>query len=198
MDLSDICFTNKSKMSKIFQILKNPVKLTALTLLGFFVSFFIAVIAKLVFGESSDSIMNYNPILNGFIHADPSHLIFNLCVLLPLLIFKINNQITPRQFVIVTICISLLASPFSVAYGVPAVGISGTLFFLLSRVCLVKKNWFLWIFFAITFGFEFLNFFNTEDGMAHYVHVIGAVLGFLSLKIEQLEAVRTLSIEGQK
>lgn len=169
-------------MNIIFQYFKNPVRLTILTFVGFFVSFFFSVIAKLIFGDSSDALMNYNPVFNGFIHADPTHLIFNLCVLFPLLLFKVNQNIRIKEFLLVTFAISVVSLPISLVHGTPAVGISGTLFFLLSRACLSKKNWFLYTFFAITFGFEFINFLNTSDGMAHYVHVIGSVLGVLSIK----------------
>lgn len=181
----------------MLQYLKTPATLTFLTIVGFFVAFFFSVIAKLIFGDSSDALMNYNPIFNGFIHADPTHLIFNLGVLFPLLLFKINQHIKISEFLFITFVISIISLPFSLAQGIPAVGISGTLFFLLSRACLNKRNWFLYIFFAITFGFELLNFSNSSDGMAHYVHVIGSVLGFISLKLQRFngrENIKKFSI----
>ena len=61
--------------------LKNPMLLVILIFLSWISAFIISVIAKLIFGDLSDNIMNYNPFLNGFIHADWSHLICNLSLI---------------------------------------------------------------------------------------------------------------------
>ena len=58
--------------------LKNPMLLVILIFLSWISAFIISVIAKLIFGDLSDNIINYNPFINGFIHADMSHLMCNL------------------------------------------------------------------------------------------------------------------------
>jgi hypothetical protein len=68
--------------------------------------------------------------------------------------------------------------------GIPAVGISGTMYFMMTRVCLNKKNIFLYIFFGIMFGYEMTNFNVLSDGTAHIVHIFGSVLGFISLHLK--------------
>ena len=147
--------------------LKNPILLTLLIFLSWISAFIISVIAKLIFGDLSDNIMNYNPFLNGFIHADWSHLICNLSLIFIFLVPTINQQYTFTKVYFITLFISLTYFPFSILTSLPAVGISGTLHFMLSRVCLNKFNIPLYIFFAIIIFPEIINIFNTSDGTAH-------------------------------
>jgi membrane associated rhomboid family serine protease len=164
--------------------LKNPILLTLLIFLSWISAFIISVIAKLIFGDLSDNIMNYNPFLNGFIHADWSHLICNLSLIFIFLVPTINQQYTFTKVYFITLFISLTYFPISILTSLPAVGISGTLHFMLSRVCLNKFNIPLYIFFAIIIFPEIINIFNTSDGTAHTVHIIGSVLGFISLHLK--------------
>jgi membrane associated rhomboid family serine protease len=129
--------------------------------------------------------MNYNPFVNGFIHGDMAHLGMNLLLMFAFLIPEINQKYDFSKIFFITLIISLIYFPISLAVGIPAVGISGTLYFMLSRACLSKKNVFLYIFFAIMVMPEIISFANVSDGTAHMVHIIGATLGFLSLKAER-------------
>ena len=167
--------------------LKNPILLTLLIFLSWISAFIISVIAKLIFGDLSDNIMNYNPFLNGFIHADWSHLICNLSLIFIFLVPTINQQYTFTKVYFITLFISLTYFPISILTSLPAVGISGTLHFMLSRVCLNKFNIPLYLFFAIIIFPEIVNIFNTSDGTAHSVHIIGAVLGFISLHLKNTD-----------
>jgi membrane associated rhomboid family serine protease len=98
--------------------------------------------------------MNYNPIINGFIHAGPSHLFMNLGLIFVFLIPQINQQYNFTQLFLITLLISLAYFPISLAAGTPAVGISGTIYFMMARACLNKKNRLLFVFFALMFGYE--------------------------------------------
>jgi membrane associated rhomboid family serine protease len=126
--------------------LKNPALLTLFTLLAWALTFVLSVVAKLIFEEGSDNIMTYNPIINGFIHGDPSHLFMNLGLIFVFLIPQINQQHNFTQLFLITLLISLAYFPISLAAGTPAVGISGTIYFMMARACLNKKNRLLLVF----------------------------------------------------
>lgn len=152
-------------------------------------TFILSVIAKLIFGEASDSIMNYNPIINGFIHGDPSHLATNLGLIFVFLIPEINQRFNFPKIFLITLIISVIYFPVALLTGVAAVGLSGTLYFMLSRAFLNKRNILLYIFFAIMISPEIINIFNTSDDTAHMVHIIGATLGFISLFIRRYKVL---------
>lgn len=76
-----------------FNRLKKPALIVLFIFLAWVATFILSVIAKLIFGEASESIMNYNPIINGFIHGDPSHLATNLGLIFLFLIHEINQKI---------------------------------------------------------------------------------------------------------
>lgn len=164
--------------------LKNPILLTLLVFLSWIAVFIISVIAKLIFGDLSDNIMNFNPFINGFIHAGWSHLIWNLSLIFIFLVPTINQHYTFYNLYFITLFISIVYFPISLLMGIPAVGISGTMYFMMTRVCLNKKNIFLYIFFGIMFGYEMTNFNVLLDGTAHIVHIFGSVLGFISLHLK--------------
>jgi len=168
-----------------FKKLKNPALNVLFIFLAWISAFALCVIAKVILGDASDSIMNYNPFVNGFIHGDMAHLGMNLLLMFAFLIPEINQKYNFSNLFFITLIISLIYFPISLAVGIPAVGISGTLYFMLSRVCLSKKNIFLYIFFAIMIAPELISFANVSDGTAHMVHIIGAALGFISLKAER-------------
>ncbi len=174
-------FKTSNMIKSIFTSLKNPTKLTLFIFLGFCASFIVSVIAKLIFGDASDSIMNYNPVFSGFIHGDPSHLMINLSLMFIFLIFNVNQVYDIKKLYIITFAISLIYLPVALATALPAVGISGTLYFMLTRACLNKRNIPLYIFYGITISYEFTHLFDV-DGTAHGVHIIGSVLGYISLK----------------
>jgi membrane associated rhomboid family serine protease len=168
-----------------FKKLKNPSLNVLFIFLAWISSFVLCVIAKVIFGDSSDSLMNYNPFVNGFIHGDISHLAMNLGLIFIFLIPEINQRYDFVKIFFITLIISIAYFPIALLVGIPAVGISGTLYFMLSRVCFSKKNIFLYIFFSIMIVPELISFANVSDGTAHMVHIIGASLGFLSLKVEK-------------
>lgn len=169
----------------IFKNVKNAALNVLFIFLAWVSTFVLCVIAKVILGDASDSLMNYNPLINGFIHADFSHLFMNIALIFVFLIPEINQKYDFTRIFFITLLISVIYFPISLAVGIPAVGISGTLYFMLSRVCLNKKNIPLYIFFGIMIAPELASFANVSDGTAHMVHVIGALLGFLSLKVEK-------------
>jgi hypothetical protein len=171
----------------VFEFLRNvnnPILLVLLIFLSWISVFIISVIAKVIFGDMSDAIMNYNPLVNGFIHGDWSHLMWNLGLIFIFLLPAINQQYTFTQVYFITLIISLIYFPIALLIALPAVGISGTMYFMMTRACLYKKNVILYTFFTIMFGSEIANCRVVSDGSAHSVHIIGSVLGFISLHIK--------------
>ena len=168
-----------------FKKLKTPSLNVLFIFLAWVSSFVLCVIAKAIFGDASDNLMNYNPFVNGFIHGDISHLGMNLGLMFIFLIPDINQRYDFTKIFFITLIISIIYFPIALSVGIPAVGISGTLYFMLSRVCLNKKSIPLYIFFGIMIIPELTKFTNMTDGTAHMVHIIGALLGLLSLKVEK-------------
>lgn len=144
--------------------------------------FIISIFTKLIFGDASDNLMNYNPLFNGFIHADISHLLINLLLMFLVLMPEINQNYSFLNIYLITLIISIFYFPISLLIGIPAVGVSGTLYFMLSRICLDKTNIILFIFYSIMIVPEIISFANFSDGTAHIVHIIGASFGWFSLK----------------
>lgn len=168
-------------MKQLLVRLKRPFINTTLMLAAWLSVFALSVVAKLIFGPASDDLMNYNPIFNGFIHGDASHLCVNLGLMFLTLIPNVNQGYLFPKIVYITILISFLYVPFSIIIGLPAVGISGTLYFFMTRVCLSQRRIELFILFAILLVPELIDLNNTHDGTAHIVHVLGSLLACLSL-----------------
>lgn len=175
---------DKNLIPTYLKSLKKAAILVALIFLAWVLTFVLSVIAKLIFGDLSDNIMNFNPFINGFIHAGWSHLIWNLSLIFIFLVPTVNQHYTFYNLYFITLFISLVYFPISLLMGIPAVGISGTMYFMMTRVCLIKKNIFLYIFFGIMFGYEMTNFNVLSDGTAHIVHIFGSVVGFISLHLK--------------
>ena len=74
-----------------FKKLKTPSLNVLFIFLAWVSSFVLCVIAKAIFGDASDNLMNYNPFVNGFIHGDISHLGMNLGLMFIFLIPDINK-----------------------------------------------------------------------------------------------------------
>ena len=171
--------------TNLFEKLKSPGLNVLFIFVAWVSTFILCVIAKIIFGDASDSLMNYNPLFNGFIHAGFSHLGMNLMMMFVFLIPEINQRYDFKQIFFITLIISALYFPISLAAGLPAVGVSGTLYFMISRVCLNNRSIPLYILFGILILAELNSFGNILDGTAHLVHLIGASLGILSLRAER-------------
>jgi hypothetical protein len=178
-----------------FKKIKNPLVNVFFIFLAWASSFILSIIAKIIFGDASDSLINYNPFINGFVHGEMSHLAMNLALIFIFLIPEINQKYNFTKIFVITLIIAIVYFPLALAIGLPAVGISGTVYFMLSRACLSKKNTLLYIFFAIMIVPEVINFSNFSDGTAHIVHLIGASLGFISLKPERYRFMPSRVIE---
>jgi len=180
----------KEMLTSLFNNLKKPGLTTFFIFLSWFATLIISVIVKLIFGDLSDNIMNFNPFINGFIHGGWSHLIWNLSLIFIFLVPAINQHYTFTKVYFITLFISLIYFPISILTTLPAVGISGTMYFMMTRVCLNKKSIILYIFFAIMFGYDIANFRVLSDGTAHIVNIIGSVLGFISLHLKNTKFYR--------
>lgn len=185
----EILQQNLGKMLKIKQLFNYSnflkIKIAAMNVILIFaawlVAFILCVIAKVIFDDASDNLMNFNPFVNGFIHADISHLLMNLGLLFVFFLPKVNQAYRFKKIFVITTLISFCYLPVSLATGIPAVGVSGTLYFMMSRACLNRRNLLLYLLFLIVTVPELIQFLNFHDGNAHIVHIIGALLGLLSL-----------------
>ena len=173
----------KPDLLEFLKKLKNPALNVLFIFLAWVFTFILSIIAKLIFGDDSDDLMNYNPIINGFIHSSPSHLLYNLGLGFVCFIPQVNQHYNFTKIFFITLIISLAYFPISLVVGLPAIGVSGTMYFMMTRIFLNKKNKILYSIFAIIIGYEIANYTVISDGIAHNVHIIGAVLGFISLKI---------------
>ena len=88
-----------------FKKLKNPALNVLFIFLAWISSFALCVIAKVILGDASDNIMNYNPFVNGFIHGDLSHLGMNLLLMFVFLIPEINQKYSFRNLFFITLII---------------------------------------------------------------------------------------------
>ena len=102
---------HKTFILAFFKSLKKPALNVLFIFLAWVATFILSVIAKLIFGEASDSIMKYNPIINGFIHGDPSHLAMNLGLIFVFLIPEINQRFNFPKIFLITLIISVIYLP---------------------------------------------------------------------------------------
>ena len=89
----------------IFKKLKSPGLNVLFIFLAWVSTFILCVISKIIFGDASDSLMNYNPLFNGFIHGDMSHLGTNLLMMFVFLIPEINQKYDFKQIFFITLII---------------------------------------------------------------------------------------------
>jgi hypothetical protein len=171
--------------------LKFSAKTTGLVILLCLSSFVVLGIQIAIFGENSSHVLMLDPIISGFLHAGFVHFSLNMILLFLALLSTINQTYNIVKIFWVTFFLSVLYLPVSIL-GItePAIGISGTCYFLMSRYFfswqkkpLVGKG--IILFLALI---ELVNVGNTaEDKTAHVIHLLGVILGYLSLKTANLE-----------
>lgn len=186
--------------TSIVKKIKKSLLINLFVVAGFVATFIMSIFANLIFGDLSDEIMNYNPAVNGFIHADPSHLAYNLIMLFGVMLFAVNQSYTFKEFYKITLIISLISFPMYFFTGIPAIGISGTLYFMMTRACVNSKSIIIYILLGGGILYEFFHVMEIKDGVAHYVHVIGCILGYISLKNHKYLGIETqipLKIKNQ-
>lgn len=144
------------------------------------ISFILLILLSFLLGENTPILFTIPP-LNIFLHNSISHAVFNLILLSILIIPEINNY-NIKSIIIISSVISLLYLPFVFIGFETVIGISGFCFYLLARFLFTREKYksffiFLGIFILIQ---EFLQIKNL-DGVSHEVHIIGYILGYLSI-----------------
>lgn len=117
-----------------------------------------------------------------FIHADLSHLFFNLLVLIPVSIHLESFIKSPKliYYFFVSGIISGLFHLFFYQSNLPLVGASGSIWGLTILYALTCKSSFLRWVILISFSIEIWKSISGQvDGVAHLCHVGGAISGFL-------------------
>lgn len=162
-------------------VLKNSIHLSLYILFSYF-----SLLVMMILGLSAKEAFMF-PAISGFIHGDISHMLFNIIALLILLIPEVNRY-NFRSIFFITLIISFIYL-IPVFLGFPeAIGLSGTIYFLGGRLLLSSTNkhrYFLGSIFILALLMELTSIKN-PDGIAHGVHVIGLLLGMISLKCDQI------------
>ena len=161
-------------------------KLTAIMLA---VNFIYEIALVLLDEEMVRTFFVYNPILCGFIHSGPSHLLYNILVLFILLLPRINYELGLKKCIGYTILISMICFPFiALKISLPFIGISGFYYFLLTRYILSLKKYIIII--RILFGIFILSeigVMGNDDEISHLCHIVGFLTsGILYLKKKTL------------
>jgi hypothetical protein len=158
-------------------------KTTLLSILGCLISFIFLGIELAIFGENSSNLCMMNPLISGFLHNGISHFTLNILLLFLMLIPDINVNYGIKKIIVLSMIISIIYLPISLLNITrPAIGLSGTIYFLIVRWLL---NWE-----KKKAGIAFLGIFilgeilcmKDADNVAHGVHLIGVALGFLSMQ----------------
>jgi len=132
----------------------------------------------------SSEIANMNPLLSGFLHQSIDHISLNMFVLFIAMLNPINSKFDWKSIYIVTTVISLIYLPIEILGITPsAIGLSGTCYFFLTRSTI---NWG-WIGKCVIFflAISEAGSLFSGDSTAHGVHLIGIVLGIVSLHITE-------------
>ena len=162
-------------------------KTTVFAILLSIAAFIIFAIELWIIPGLDGNTASMNPFISGFIHStDPSHLGLNAFVLFFVLLSPVNSGYNIKKLFIVTTIISLIYLPVSVL-GITkaAVGLSGTCYFLLSRYFFSWKRYKV-LGYAIILFLAFAEGLALPkgDGEAHGVHLVGIVLGFITLHLQ--------------
>lgn len=129
-------------------------------------------------------ILFYNPFVSALVHADFSHLAYNMLMLFLCLIPAIHDEFKPKKIVSVATVLSLLFFPFILfQISLPVIGISMFTYFLLSRIVFSRKKYF-WVYLAlfVTLLIGEMTLIQSNDGTAHLAHIFGAIMGAISTR----------------
>lgn len=170
----------------------SALRTTGLITLGCLAAFIVHCIQMLLLGDGNGNISMSNPLISGFLHASPSHFITNIVIIGLCLLPAVNQGYDIKKIFWITTLLSILYLPISIM-GItqPAVGLSGTWFFLASRFFFSWKSKALLgkgiiIFLALA---ELNSLFLPSDGVAHVMHLLGIGLGFLSLHKDKVFSI---------
>lgn len=137
----------------------------------------------ILLGDISGYYFSINPFASGLIHSNFNHLSWNMFGIFISLNIRCNRFYTCEKIFWITSLISLIYLPaILLHYNLPSIGISGTCYFLLVRgLGSVKKLKPLSYFFIAMILISEFSRLSDNDGISHPVHIIGSLLGLISL-----------------
>jgi len=175
---------------KTINSIKSSLVTTAITSGIVLIAFIVFGILIAVFGPSSSSLWLMLPFISGYLHAGVDHFAFNMLVIFLCMLSESNRDLDFKKIYWVTLFISLVYLPVEMfGWTAPAIGISGTCYFMLTRYFLRwrRKHWgaFLLLFLLLC---ERLS--PTDDqAIAYWVHYIGVILGIFTYYRKDAEAL---------
>lgn len=129
-------------------------------------------------------ILFYNPFVSALVHADFTHLAYNMSMLFLCLIPVIHQEFEPKKIIQVATVLSCLFFPLIIfQLSLPVIGLSMFAYFLLARIVLSRKKYF-WVYLALflTLLIGEMTLIKSDDGTAHLAHFSGAIMGALSTR----------------
>ena len=168
-------------MKKIKDILLNPLKTTFYLASACGISTIISVGFILIWGDDGLNWLGHFPLTKGFLHADFEHFYSNILIISILLLFPINRNYDFKKLFFITAILSTIGLFFDVLWDEPAIGISGTLTFLLARVCWSPRKWWGYALFFLLIYHDLNQVMDFSDDLSQHNHVIGGLIGILSM-----------------
>ena len=164
--------------------MKFSLKITGQVTLACLAAFLIFGMQIAIVGSGKEKILMMNPLISGFLHAGVTHFLLNIVLIFLAMLAPINRSYDIKKIFWITTILSVLYLPIPLSGStLPAIGISGTCYFLLSRYFFTWKNKHkigVAIILLLAFA-ELVAIPHLEDNTAHGVHLMGIVLGYLSL-----------------
>lgn len=130
------------------------------------------------------SILFHNPFVSALVHADFTHLAYNMSMLFLCLIPVVHQEFEPKKIIRVATILSCMFFPLIIfRVSLPVIGLSTFAYFLLARVVLSRKKYF-WVYLAlyITMLIGEATLIQSNDGTAHVAHIFGSIMGALSTR----------------
>ncbi len=146
-------------------------------------SILLYIIIDIFMGDTYSYYFSINPLISGLLHSNLEHLLNNLFIIFLCLNVKINRFYTFEKIFWVTSLISILHLPVILINNeFTAIGISGTCYFLLARLIssIRRFKWLGYVLVSIILSIEFIGIFQ-DDTISHSMHIIGLILGIISL-----------------
>lgn len=138
----------------------------------------VGLITMLILGGNADLAISL-PFISGFIHQSLAHFGFNILAIFILLLYK-GNKYDLKQMILITIAIQSITFILSYTIGIQtSIGISGLVYFMLTRFLLSYHKILIPI--LIIIGLGELVTLNDPDGISHWGHLIGIIFGIISL-----------------
>ncbi len=176
--------------------IKFSAKVTGITILFCIAALFVMGIGIAITGKGTETMNMMNPLISGYLHNGLPHFLLNMVLIFLALLAPINSSYDQYKIFWVTTIISFIYFPVELlGITLPAVGISGTCYYLLARYFFTwenKKN--LGKAIILILAAAELFAIAENDGAAHGVHLIGILFGYLSLKKPLEEALSNLPL----